>query len=87
MRCSLCRRVDRAIFARLFPGRAYLLLCGVCLGSINAKIADELYNTSLAHTRHTEPASRRSDHFWSRLAGIFVVPTRKIEIVRGTARN
>jgi hypothetical protein len=58
MRCSLCRRIDRAVFARLFPERAYLLLCGACLDHINAQIADGLQHTSLVPARHTKHASR-----------------------------
>jgi hypothetical protein len=70
MRCSLCRRIDRAVFARLFPGRAYLLLCGVCLDHINAQIMNGLQHTSLAPARHTKhaPRSDKFGRFWSRLA-------------------
>ena len=84
MRCSLCRRIDRAVFARLFPGRAYLLLCGACLDHINAQIADGLQHTSLAPARHTKHASRsdKFGRFWSRLADVFMLPMRKTEIVR-----
>lgn len=84
MRCSLCQRIDRAVFARLLPGRVYLLLCGVCLDYINANITDELHNISLVQARHTKPPSRpdRPGHFWRRLAGVFVLPMRKIETVR-----
>lgn len=84
MRCSRCRRIDRAVFARLFPGRAYLLLCGVCLSYINANIARALPNTSMAEPGHTKQASRpnRSGHLWSRLVGVFVLPMRKFESVR-----
>jgi hypothetical protein len=74
MRCSLCRRIDRAVFARLFPGRAYLLLCGPCLDHINAQIADGLQHTSLVPAPHTKHASR--------LADVFVLPMRKADIVR-----
>jgi hypothetical protein len=83
MRCSVCRRIDRAVFARLFPGGAYLLLCGVCLDHINAQIADGLQHRSLIQAHHTEPASRPhgSGHFWGLLAGVFVLPVRKIETV------
>lgn len=83
MRCSLCRRIDRAVFARLFPGRAYLLLCGVCLDHLNAQFADGLQNISLVPARHTKHASRpdKSGRFWSRLADVFVLPMRKTEIV------
>lgn len=81
MRCSLCRRIDRAVFTRLRPGREYLLLCGVCLDRSNVRIADELQQTSL-HARHATQASSldKSGHFWRRLAGVFALPMRKIEI-------
>ena len=80
MRCSMCRRIDRAVFTRLFPGRTYLLLCSVCLDHLNAQIV----NTSLVHARHTEQSCGpdRPDHFWRRLAGVFRLPMRKIEAVR-----
>jgi len=76
MRCSVCRRSDRAVFARLLPRRAYLLLCGVCLDRLNAQFVA----TSLVHARHTKQSSgpNRSGHFWSRLAGVFVLPIRKL---------
>ena len=84
MRCSLCRRINRAVFARLFPGHTYLLLCSACLDHINAQIADGLQHTSLVPARHTKHASRpdKSGHFWGRLADVFVLPMRKREIVR-----
>jgi len=61
MRCSLCRRIDRAVFTRLLPGRAYLLLCGVCLDRLNAQIVD----ISLVHVCHAKQSSGpdRSGHF------------------------
>jgi hypothetical protein len=58
MRCSLCRRTNRAIFARLFPGHAYLLLCSACLDHINAQIADGLQHALLVPACHTKHASR-----------------------------
>jgi len=75
MRCSVCRRSDRAVFARLLPRRAYLLLCGVCLDRLNA----QLVATSLVHARHTKQSSgpNRSGDFWSRLAGV-LLPIRKL---------
>jgi hypothetical protein len=84
MRCSLCRRTNRAIFARLFPGHAYLLLCSACLDHINAQIADGLQHALLVPACHTKHASRpdKSDDFWGRLADAFVSPMRKREIVR-----
>jgi hypothetical protein len=84
MRCSVCRRIDRAVFARLFPERSYLLLCGVCLDHINAQIADGLQHRSLGQAHYTESPSRsnRSGHFWTRLAGVFLLPMRKIATVR-----
>jgi hypothetical protein len=53
MRCSMCRRIDRAVFTRLLPGRAYLLLCSVCLDHLNVQIVD----TSLGRARHTKQSS------------------------------
>lgn len=58
MRCSLCRRIDRAVFARLCPARAFLLLCSVCLDYINAQIADGLQHASAVQVCHTTQPSR-----------------------------
>lgn len=75
MRCSMCRRIDRAVFTRLLPGRAYLLLCSVCLDHLNVQIVV----TSLVHERHTKQSSgpaSQAGPCWSRLAGVFTWPMK-----------
>lgn len=80
MYCSSCRRSDRAIFARLLPGRRYLLLCGLCLDQVNAQIQKCLQDDSLPPSRHTEPVHRlyKPHHNRSRLAETFTVPVRML---------
>jgi hypothetical protein len=80
MHCSSCRRNDRAIFARLFPGRRYLLLCGVCLDHINGQIQHRLQDGSLPPLRHTKLVRQpyRPRHLWSRLTDTFTVPVRML---------
>jgi hypothetical protein len=80
MRCSACRRKDRAIFARLFSGGKYLLLCGACLDHINGQIQHRLQSGSPPPLRYTklvcQPYRRR--HLWSRLTDSFTVPVRML---------
>lgn len=84
MRCSSCRRIDRAVFARLLPGRTYVVLCGGCLDHINEQIQYRLRHRSPAHVRHTnlvrEP--HRPPHLLSRFTNAFTAPVRKLVSIR-----
>lgn len=78
MRCNSCRRNDRAIFARLFPGRRYVLLCGVCLDRLNGYIHHRLQDGSLLPLRHSNPVRQpyKSHHIRNRMIDIFTAPVR-----------
>lgn len=68
------------MFARLFPGRRYLLLCGGCLDPVNAQIRHRLREGSCTSVRHTKPVPPlvKLRHNWSRLTASFKAPVRML---------